>query len=220
MRRVLSFAIISWKILCWPALFVCVKSLRSIILRLQCYTRDALLGSCEGPSSEPRMTFTFTPQGKTCAIHACSESQAAWQESVHNAVNALGNGQTTGDWPAWTSSTVHCWSCSNGDIDHHHMISATVSLKLKNRIYIYIKSDHIYPIYLMIYVLFVPLCEHTHFVGTPFRRLERTVGFAADLHRPCDPEGVFVQVFSIADFSTNYCNLRNLYCGSEDCARS
>ncbi|CAJ1356881.1 unnamed protein product [Effrenium voratum] len=24
------------------------------------------------------------------------------------------------------------------------------------------------------------------------------------------------QVFSIADFSTNYCNLRNLYCGSED----
>ena len=24
------------------------------------------------------------------------------------------------------------------------------------------------------------------------------------------------QVFSIADFSTNYCNLRNLYCGAED----
>ena len=27
---------------------------------------------------------------------------------------------------------------------------------------------------------------------------------------------MFAEVFSIADFSTNYCNVRNLYCGKED----
>ena len=122
------------------------------------------------------MTFTFTQEeGKTCAIHACSESQVGLTLKKQGSFWRVVLGLKVLVQVQLLKYEDRCKST----------ILTTPSFPLTSIWHKYVKNHW---------------CR-----GLPC------------LACPMFNQHLAPQVFSLYDFSTNYCNLHNLYCGSQAC---